>query len=63
MIKQKANALEVLVLERRIQFIKETDHMTLMNPIELGKLPGDLSPFADVSSRQLLIKELEKIDQ
>ena len=62
MIKQKANALEVMILERRIQFIKETDHMP-MNPIDLGKLPGDLLPLADVSSRQLLINELERIDQ
>lgn len=62
MIKNKRNALEVMMLERRIHFIKQTDHMP-MNPIETGKLPGDLLPLTDVSSRQLLIKELEKIDQ
>ena len=62
MIKNKGNALEVTMLERRIQFIKDTDHIT-MNPLELGKLPGDLLSLADVSSRQLLLKELEKIDQ
>ncbi len=61
MIKNKRNALEVTMLERRIQFLKEIDHIP-NEPIELGKFP-ELFPFADVSSRQLLIQELKEIDQ
>jgi hypothetical protein len=61
MIKNKRNALEVTMLERRIQFIKDTDHLP-SDPVEIGKFPN-LLPLADVSSRQLLIQELKEIDQ
>jgi hypothetical protein len=61
MIKNKRNALEVTMLERRIQFLKETNHIPF-EPIEIGKIPH-LLPLADVSSRQLLIQELKEIDQ
>ena len=61
MIKNKRNAIEVTMLERRIQFIKETNHIP-RDLIEIGKFPN-LLPFTDVSSRQLLIQELKEIDQ
>ena len=62
MLRQKRNALEVMILERRIQFLKETDSY-LVDTMELEKLPPIHSQLKDVSSRQLLINELEKIDQ